>query len=371
MADELNLKLPERKPSAGLNRSVFILLICLLTVGVINLLVSLYGARRGEVPSSDAGLSLEARKKLALKLEKQGIPDRATDAWKQYLSRADIGTEERAKVWYRIGKLYQDAGKHDQALEAYYRSESFAKIPELEPEINRRIQENLESLGKFAALRYELADRVGVATTENGSGAEVLAEIGTLKITKSEIDRGIDEQIDRQMSTRAAFMSEEQRKSQREDLLKHFSSASERLHILNQLLVKEMLYRKAREDRLAEDPEVRAVLRDAERSILAQQVLKKELADQIKITPGDLQTYYEAHKQEYREEERQKTFAEARSEVYRALRSRKEAEVQEALLSQLKERYNVVIHTSRFPEKTPGGSEADAQKPPQSKDESK
>jgi tetratricopeptide (TPR) repeat protein len=371
MADELNLKLPERKPSSGLNRSVFVLLVCLLAVGAMNLLVSLYGARRGERPSSGAELPPEARKELALKLEKQGISDRATEAWKQYLSRADIGAEERAKVWYRIGKLYQGTGKHDQALDAYYRSESFAKIPELEPEINRRIQESLESLGKFAALRYELADRVGVVPTESSSGEEVLAEIGPLKITKSDIDRWIDEQIDRQMSTMAAYMSEEQRKSQREALLKHFSSKSERLRILNQLLVEEMLYRKAREDRLTEKPEVRAVLRDAERSILAQLVLEKELADQIKITPGDLQTYYEAHKQEFREKERQKTFEEARSEVYRALRSQKEAEVQEALMSELKEHYNVVIHTSRFPEETPGGSGTDAQKPSPGNDESK
>ncbi|UCD85714.1 MAG: hypothetical protein JSU92_05845 [Deltaproteobacteria bacterium] len=371
MADELNLKLPERKSSSGLNRTVFVLLICLLAVGAINMLISLYEAQRGERPLSNKELPSEARKELALKLEKQGIPDRATEAWKQYLSWADIGAEERAKVWYRIGKLYQNDGKYDQALDAYYRSESFAKIPELEPEINRRIQESLESLGKFAALRYELADRVGVTPTESGPGEEVMAEIGTLKITKSDIDRWIDEQIDRQMSTMAAFMSEEQRKSQREALLKHFSSASERLHILNQLLVEEMLYRKAREDRLTEEPDVWAILRDAERSILAQLVLEKEIAEQIKISPVDLQTYYEANKQEFREEERQKTFEEARPEVYRALRSRKEAEVREALLSQLKERYNVVIHTSRFPEETPVGSEEDIQKPPPSKDESK
>ncbi len=49
--------------------------------------------------------------------------------------------------------------------------------------------------------------------------------------------------------------------------------------------------------------------------------------------------------------EQQKPFEEVRSEVYQALRSQKEAEVRERLITGLKERYNVVIHASRFQEK--------------------
>ena len=49
-----------------------------------------------------------------------------------------------------------------------------------------------------------------------------------------------------------------------------------------------------------------------------------------------------------REPERQKSLDEVRGEVFRALRRRKEQEVQEALLAELKDRYDIVIHRSRF-----------------------
>lgn len=449
MSEKLNLALPGKwnkkleKPS----KLVPALLFFLLTVSIANLVVVLYGSDGINTSTLSNALSPESKKELALKLEKQGLRKQAAILWQEYLAGAPIGSRERAKIWYRIGKLFQDTNTYEQALLSYYRSESYAKISELEHELNRRIQECLEASGKFAALRYELDDRVGMS--ENDSGEEVLAEIGTRKITRVEMDRHIEEKIEHQIAAYAAFMSEEQRNKQKETLLKRFSSHQERARLLNQLILEEILYRKAREDKLADVPAVRALLKDTERSVLARQVLTKELADQIKITPSDIQTYYQAHKTKYiepeqakishillkdeeaakavlsglgknadfkalakkysmddatkdkggkidqwispdgyipgighsketasivfsaeagkvaeetiksdkgihiikvreRKPERQKEFDEVQSEVYRDLRQLKEAEVQKRLLAQLKEKYNVVVHTSRL-----------------------
>jgi len=49
-----------------------------------------------------------------------------------------------------------------------------------------------------------------------------------------------------------------------------------------------------------------------------------------------------------KKENRQRTFAEVREQVYRTLRARKENEVRQALFDQLKDRYNVVVHTAQF-----------------------
>ena len=49
-----------------------------------------------------------------------------------------------------------------------------------------------------------------------------------------------------------------------------------------------------------------------------------------------------------REPPRQKPLDEVRQEVYRALRAQKEREVQERLLSELRERYDVVVHQGAF-----------------------
>ena len=71
--------------------------------------------------------------------------------------------------------------------------------------------------------------------------------------------------------------------------------------MLNQIVLEEILYRQAREEKLTEDPNVREMLRDSERSLLASQVMAKRMADSIKITPGDVETYYEANKEKYSE----------------------------------------------------------------------
>jgi peptidyl-prolyl cis-trans isomerase C len=259
----------------------------------------------------------------------------------------------------------------------------------------------------------------------------------------------IEEQIGRQLAQYAAFMPPDERKRQKEAMVQRLGTAEARLQLLDQLIAEDILYRKAREDKLAEDPDTRSLLADLERKLLAQRVVEKELAAQVKITPTDVQTYYEAHAKEYkepekaqvshiqvkdetaaqatlkrlkggekfeaiakelsldaatkdkggdvpdwaekgapipgigasdeaaaaiftteagkviekpiksdqgfhvikiraREPERQRPFEEVKTEVYRALRGQKSRDVQQQLLAELRERYNVIIHRAQF-----------------------
>jgi len=448
MADKLNLTLPPRKePPAWSSKTVVILLCGLLLIGTANLLLSLPGLFGAVGQSRKPGLATEQLQDLALQLEKQDIIAGAVQAWQEYLAQADATAEERAKVWYRIGKLYQQAGNHGQALFAFYRSEKSATIPALATEINARVAESLTDMGKFVALRYELDDRVTVDRAKGGG--EVLAEIGVEKITKAALDQRIEEMIDEQLTELTPLLSQEEKKTRKESMLQQYSTASVRQQILSQRVTEEMLYRKALEDKLADDPGVRKLMQATKRSLLAQQVMERALANQIKITASDLETYYKAHQQEYmaparakishvlvrdketaavvleklrngarfadlvqeystdaatkekagevaiwveeagqgpgigngpemnriifateagmvvdrpvpsedgfeiikvleKKESRQQTFAEVREQVHRTLRTRKENEVRQALFAQLKNRYNVVVHTARF-----------------------
>jgi len=455
MADELDLSVPERekKPSARPG-AVRTLLVILLILGIANLVVSLSVPPRGERPPASIHLSPESQKNLALKLERQKLHATAVEAWQEYLASAQLDAEERAKIWYRVGKLHQEAGSYERALESFYRSESLAEVEELTPEINRRSQECLEALGKFAALRYHLAERVDLGKRETAPGEEVVAEIGEQKITKARLDQMIEGLIDRQLTQFAAYLPPEERNKQKEALLKHLSSPAQRVKMLKEFIAEELLYRRAREAKLADKRSVRALLRDAEKKILAGTALEQELADQIKILPGDLANYYQAHKKKYvepekaqishilvkdhkataavrkrlqageafeavakavsedkttkenggeisgwiehgsyipgmgysddataviftteagkvaqkavktdkglhiikvreRKPERQKPFDEVRHEVFQALRAQKEADVKKRLFEELTERYDVVIHHSKFVGKKP------------------
>lgn len=471
MDEKPNLTLPgrEKKVEKRSSRGLLVLNIVVLTAVCANIAVALVRSERansGAVGAGGPSLPVESMKQLALKLEKQGLNDASIAAWKEYMDASRPDEEAAAKIWYRIGKLYQDSDRYEEAVDSYYRSESHHRIDDLGPEIARRVQECLESMGKYAALRYELADRVGMVSSssegETGEtgGGQIVAEIGAQKISQAELDRRIERNIDRQLSQFASYLPEEERRKQKEQLLKQFSSNAQRQVFLNQFILEEILYRRALETDLADDPDVRGMLRDQERAILAGMLIEKELADKIKISPVDIETYYEAHKESFvvperaviahilvksardaksarrrlesgldfgdlakelsldaatREEggripgwvergaktipgvgesddameaifttqkgklakqdvvtdqgihiikvleheaKRQKTFDEAKNDVFRQFRSQKENDVRQNLLSGLEDHYDVVIHRSAFSEE--GGETGNA-----------
>jgi len=447
MADKFDFSIPkEEKNKIRSSKAVLLILIFILASVAVNLVVTINSRRENKSLNSKGVLSAEAQKQLALKLEKQGLNVSAAENWKEYLAVAKLNSKDAANICYRIGTLYQASSQYEEALSYYYRSESFLRIKGLETEIGRRVRDCLESAGKFSALNYELAQRVDMNTSSNAAGDQIVAEIGQQKITKAELDRKIEMQIENQIRQYAAYLSEEKQKQQKQAMLKQLSSSLQRNRFLNQFIAEELLYRKAKESKLMDDPNIRAILKSNERRILAQKVLEQEMADQIKITPGDLRTWYEAHKEEYvepeqvkishimtadeksaatilerlkkgedfsklakelsidkttgekggkisgwqkkgghiqgigfsseandlifstepgqigekyiktdkgfhiikvreREPERRKTFDEVKPEVARALRTQKEKEVQQRLISTLESRYNVVIHT--------------------------
>jgi parvulin-like peptidyl-prolyl isomerase len=265
-----------------------------------------YGQRGGGSRQETAGavLGVDARRELALKLEKQGLTESAVAAWQEYLALKGGEKDKAAEIWYRIGTLWQDAGEYDKALAAYYTAESFGRLPNLENEIGRRVQESLDALGKYAALRYELKARTTVGGGEANAGDEVVAEIGPRKITRADLDRLIEAQITDQLERFGRALPPEQREQRKAELMKQFSDNRLRFQVLGQYLTEEVLCRKAREDRLTDQPAVRSRLQQAERSILAAERMAREIAAKVQITPGDVKTYYEANKQEFRTPER-------------------------------------------------------------------
>jgi parvulin-like peptidyl-prolyl isomerase len=306
MTEELDFSIPSRnemRAQAGSKLSVILTMIVLIAV-LANMGILLTQKDRTGEGVEGTALSLEQDKDLALKLEKQGLNAASAAAWKDYLRAASPGGEEAARIWYRIGKIYQADSQYDQALDAFYRSEAYAKAEDISAEIAQRVQESLEAMGKFAALRYELADRVGtgaaVADSPTGDTVNpVVAEIGPQKIKKSDLDRRIERLIETQISQYASYLPKEEADKRKEEMLKEYSTDRQRQIFLSQYIAEEILYRKARESGLMNDPDVRATLKDMERSMLAGKVMEKEFSDEIKITSGDLETYYDAHKEAY------------------------------------------------------------------------
>ena len=344
MDEKLNLTLRrdngEKKRDTGRNT---IVLVIILIVTLFNLFLML-GGRGGK---SQEGLSGNKIMDIALRLEKQKIYEPAVDMWKDYLLTSKPEGKERARVWYHIGKLYQEGGQYDKALSAYYVAEATADVGELSHEISTRIAECLEKLGRFAALDLELRRRTSLSGADS-SDSEVVAEIGTMKITRSDLNTMIEAEIESELAQIAGSLTPDQRREQKQKLLESILKGDQLSAWLQRLIAEELLYRRAREEGLGEREEIRRMLNSVERKLLAQKYLESEFAKRINISPDDLRAYYESHKDEFKEDGKTKSFEEVKDEVYRSLRSERENEVQREVLDELMSRYDVVIHSSKL-----------------------
>lgn len=356
MTDKLDFSVPEagKKNHSKKMKGVYILLSLLLVFSIFNTVTLFKGRSIINKNSSSLTPTHKELKQLALKLEKQGLSKQAVHAWKEYLATFMPEAVESSKIWYRIGTIYQANGDFDNALDAYYRSESFSKPDEIKDDINRKIQECLESAGRFAALRYELGERVGENNSSSGPGEDIVAEIGSEKITRSDLDTKIEKLIESRISGLSRYLPPDRINREKENLLKQYSSENGRRVFLEQFIIEEMLYRKAREARLSDDKSVRDALKDMERSFLASRVLEKAYVDEINITATDVNNHYKANKKKYikkeeDETERQMEFEEVKDRVAMDLMSEKERDVQRKVIMQLKEKYNVVIHNVASP----------------------
>ncbi len=353
MEEKLDFSLPDKKrKNSFVSRAVIILLLILIALGITNLLTK-SGNRRLLPEKADSSLSPEQVKQLATKLASRNLYTRAAKVWQDYLS-AGKPDAEYAKTLFQIGTLLEKAGSFAEAIEYYYRSEAIAELDELEPQINSHVKSCFEKLGKFSSLRYELMDRTNFEKSSS-AGSKIVAEIGSEKITETDLDALIEAAIDNQLAPMAAFMTTAQLNEQKKKVLQQYKDPAAKGHFLQSWVMQEIMYRQALEDKLTEDPKVNSYINELTRNALSQQLMNQQLAGKVNITETDLQTYYQANKEKFIEPanqedpnsvERQKSYEEVRDQVTSELVSRKSQDIQQSLIKQLMDKYNVIIHTS-------------------------
>lgn len=351
MRNDLGLNVPGRGDRSD-RPGRFQMALIAAVIAVLLALVMMFGF--GEKRASRAetgGLSAKKLEALALKFENQKLPEAAARAWTEYLGAASLGDEEAAQVWFRVGKLYQEGTDYERAIEAYYRSEALAKVPDLETELGQRTTACLEAMGKFAAADQNLVERTAVVAAKpdtSKAGKEVLAEIGTQKITRADLNQIIESEVDAQLSQMSGGFSAEEKAAEKKRILDGIAKQGGRDKLLEQFVAEELLYRFAVEQKLGDDPEVRALTRNLERKILSQKLMDREFARRIVIDPAGVRQYYDAHKDEFKKDGAQLTFEQAKDQAAAALRFQRAMEVQQQVLGQLRDKYNVVIHTAKL-----------------------
>jgi len=350
---KLDFSLPQGKRAGNPAITVLVLLVIVLTgLTAFNLYLTLSGGQTVSAVTT-TGLSAKQTEELATKLARRNLYDQAAKVWKEYLAGEKLTEAERAKVLFNTATLLEKAGLYAEAVEYYYRSELTANRPELESGIKAGVENCLQKLGRFSALRYELMDRTSLKK-DSTPEQKVVAEVGPEKITAADLDALIENSIDNQLLSLSQFMSPEQLGEQKKKALEQYKSPQQRQQFLRSWLAQEALYRQALEQGLSDKPQTKKLLGDLTREVLSQQMMDSQLASKIYITDTDLKTYYEANKDKFVEDandpntgtKRQKSFDEVRQQVAMLLMGDKRRDVQQQYISEMMDKYNVIIHNA-------------------------
>jgi len=352
---KLNFSLPQNKKTRNPAIIVLLLLVIVLTgLTAFNLYISL----KGEKPISAivAGLTNKQAEDLAAKLAQRNLYEQAAKVWQDYLAAETLTSAQRAKVLFNTATLLEKAEKFPQAVEYYYRSELTSNQPELESSIKAGVENCLQKMGKFSALRYELMQRTSMKK-DAGPDQKILAEIGPEKITAADLDSFIENNIDNQMISLSQFMSTEQLNEQKKKALEQYKSPQAKQQFLRTWLAQEVLYRQALEQGLSDKAQTKRLIGDLTREVLSQQMMDNQLASKIHITDSDLKTYYEVNKAKYTEDvndangqpaKRQKSFDEVRQQAAVSLMGEKRRDVQQQYITEMMDKYNVIIHNAEL-----------------------
>ena len=103
----------------------------------------------------------------------------------------------------------------------------------------------------------------------------------------------IEAEIDMQLDQLAGSLTPEEKRAQKQKLLDEVLKEGQRDKWLQRFIAEEMLYRRAREEKLGDDPGFKSLVGNLERQILAQKLLDQEFAKRVSITPdvGQLDLY--------------------------------------------------------------------------------
>jgi foldase protein PrsA len=299
MDNNLDFSLPQKKQKASaLLWTIIVLLLVLVGLAGMDLLFRFHGPMRAQPAAGLSSLSPVQTRELAMKLAARSLFGQAARAWQDYLATAQLTDAERAKVFFEIGTLLEKAGSDAEAIECFYKSELASKIDELEPQINLHIKDCFEKLGKFSALRYEIADRTSFKKAAQ-AGDKVVAEIGDQKFTQADIDAKIENSIENQLQSVSGLMTAEQVSEQKKKALEETADPEHRRQFLQNWLAQEVLYRRALEEQLQDKPEIKQLLAEMQRGVLSQFQLNHYLAGKINLTRTDFETYYSANKAKY------------------------------------------------------------------------
>ena len=267
-----------------MNKSVIIL--SLLSVCLAMVVVFLgfkIGVGPAKNPPPQHSWTPDDQRSLANKLKSAGLFLPAIREYEGYIRTAPVDKKQLANLSYTMGKMYMEAGRHEDALACFYRVEIADPETPLKAEVGSKIINCLERTGKYNAAEYALSKRASHEKPEEQKVSTVVAEISGQKIYLEDVNNALD--------------------SLPQWMQKQFESKEKKVEFVKKYVADELFFRKALKLEYDKDPGVRKKLKSVEKELLVNKVVEEELKDKIKIEEDDLRNYFEARKKQYAQKE--------------------------------------------------------------------
>jgi len=367
MSDEIPPKLTLGEPPKGLrkktvsgSRGLLYSVLFLQLVLVAMLLFDRPGASlRNRSALETEGTEPDLRS-VAMALEERSLDREAALAWERLLADSP-DLDERPQILYRIGKLFMQAGEYERAAAALVQADLAAgDDQDLKEKTGPRMVECLRKLGLYGEVSRELSRRVEVGGGDR-DGSRVLATLAGDSITEADLDRMIERRVDQMLAVQGVGGDEMQRKGMIDQLRTPEMAAQ----VFQEMLQSELFSRRAREMKLDQEEGFQQTREMLEEQLLASRFLRQHL-EKIQPSPVDIESYYQAFKEEYKDEETDEVlpFEQVREQVLNDYLMRKRQEMAEKLFRDLMVRYDLkmVSLPGRAPAtETPGEPGNDAE----------
>ncbi len=271
-----------KKGAANTQSILLSVLVAALLTAVAYLLLS-GTSGSGPYPANTWQGDGSIHRELASKLKSVGLNREAIKAYEDFFYTAQLDKRTRANISYTVGKLYMEEGNYEEALSWLYRVDIIDPDTPLKSELNSKIVHSLEELGRFHAAEYALDARSTLAGNpeEEQKGETVVAEIGSSKITLSQVDEALQEL--------PPWVQEQ------------FKTKEQRVEFLKKFVADELFYRKAQKLEYDKDTALRKKTALFMKQQMINRVLEEELKDKTALQEDDLTNYFEANKEHYKE----------------------------------------------------------------------
>jgi len=260
----------------------------------------------------------------------------AIKEYQRYLDEYNIDNRERANVNYIIANTYFDRVKdYQQALAYYLKIKHLYPESSLMEEVNKKIVACLERLEKTEDAKQALDETVQYdqSKVQKKRPGEVIAKIGNREVTQGDLD----------------FEISQLPPSVRDQ----FRSRDKKLAFLRDYVATDLLYNTAKRAGLDKDKDVIEGAFQAKKSLMVRKLLEDRVANKVKIEDSDIQLYYDAHKDDYAEKDKdgkvikEKPLSEVKQQVAQDLSRKKYMDEYQALIERMIMAENVKFYENR------------------------